>query len=452
MATENITDQFIDNICSITYDSIPLSAIRKLKECIVDTIGATIAGSAELKDKEIGLLNTLITDGCVIYPIGHQLKTSLSNAILINGLSSHYLELDDGTRQGVIHPSAPILSALIPIGIINKVTWKRFVLGAICGYETAIRIAQAMQPSHYSLGYHPTATCCTLGVAVAITVMLSCDKQLIKDSLSSACISASGSLKVIEDDSQLKPYNCAKAALMGYYAAMLAIAGFRGPNNCLDGDLGFLNMMSSSWDKSILLNKESSLKIENIYTKPYASCRHTHPEIEAALSIRKAPEFKFDKVDRIKVITYAGVIGKHDTYNINSVSAARMSIPFSVVVALYCGKAGIDEFSKQYYEDTKIRELLQRVEVIADQEITKLVPSRRAAIVEVYLNNGTILRERVDYPKGEPENPMSETDLLTKFISLCNLAGISSSTATQFFNYIMHSQIIDINALNYGEH
>lgn len=450
MQQENLTDRFLERICSIRYEDLPVTALTMLRACLADTIGVTLAGSADLKEKEERLLS-LIDDGSeVVIPIGFSRKTSIPNAILINGLSSHFLELDDGVRYGVIHPSAPLFSALIPIATVKNVSWQQFVLGAICGYETSIRIASAMQPSHYSKGYHPTATCCTLGVAVGIAVMLGYNRQEIKDSFGAATISAYGTLKVLEDISELKPYNCAKAALMGYYAAMMGKAGFLSPEDPLIGDSGFMKMMCDNYDEERLIGEWDTLAIEKVYLKPYASCRHTHPEIEAAFTIRSQDGFDPQKVSAIRVTTYKGVIGKHDGNTIFGESSARMSIPYSVAVGLVTGRAGIEEFTDKYISDSLIQRLTKMVVVEADDELSKLVPDQRVAIVYVEQSDGKAFMKRVDYPKGEPENPLSKEELYTKFSSMIDHAGISDEMGKTSFRMVMEDDIIDFNRFNHG--
>ena len=446
----NLTDQFIDLICSIRNEMITDVAITKLRTCLVDTIGVTVAGAADMKEKEERLLKLLDDGSRVVSPIGRKEKTSLVNAILINGLSSHFLELDDGVRYGVIHPSAPLFSALIPVASVNGVTWEMFVLGAICGYETSIRLASAMQPSHYSRGFHPTATCCTLGVAIAIAVMLGFSKEEVKDALSTASISAAGSLKVLEDVSELKPYNCAKASLMGYYAAILAKADFKGPEDPLSGDTGFIKMMSDSYDKGKLLNWDGTFAIEKVYQKPYASCRHTHPEIEAAISIRNEEGFNPKKICSIKVTTYKGVIGIHDGNNIYGEASARMSIPYSLAVALVTGKAGIEEFTDKYIQDALIQSLTKMVIIEGNEELSKLVPDKRVAIIHVEQTDGKEYIKRVDYPKGEPENPLSEEESFTKFSSMMSHANMSCQRAKQLFELVMKHDNLDFIKLIYG--
>lgn len=445
----NISDQFIDLVCHIRYEDITDAALEKLKVCLADTIGVTLAGASDLRVKENRLLNLLDDGSQLISPIGVWQKTSLANAILINGLSAHFLELDDGVRYGVIHPSAPLFSALIPVAAVKGISWERFVLGSICGYETSIRLASAMQPSHYSRGYHPTATCCTLGVAVGIAVMLGYTQEEVKSAFSAASISAAGSLKVLEDVSELKPYNCAKASLLGYYSAMMAKAGFVGPNDPLDGETGFLNMMADTFDKGRLLDWDGKYAVEKVYLKPYASCRHTHPEIEAAYNIRQQDGFDIEKVCYIKVTTYKGVIGKHDFNTIYGESSARMSIPYSLAVALCTGKAGIEEFTERYIQDPLVQKLTGMAVIESDESLSKLVPDKRVAIVIVKLEDGKEFESRVEYPKGEPENPLMEDELYAKFSSMTDHANIDGRQSEKLFQMVMKDNNLDfIKLLN----
>ena len=446
----NLTDRLMDLVFGIRYEAITDNALEKLRVCLIDTLGVALAGAADLKEKEERLLN-LIDDGSqVVAPVGMSQKTSLAHAILVNGLSAHFLELDDGVRYGVIHPSAPLFAALIPIATVKGVSWEQFVLGAICGYETSIRLASAMQPSHYSRGYHPTATCCTLGVAVGIAVMLGYSKAEVKDAFSAASISAAGSLKVLENISELKPYNCAKASLMGYYAAMMAKAGFKGPEDPLSGETGFLNMMSDACDEDRLLGWDGTYAIEKVYLKPYASCRHTHPEIEDAFLIRQKEGFDAKEISAIRVKTYKGVLGKHDFNTVYGESSARMSIPYSLAVALVTGKAGIAEFTEDYIKDPLIQRLTKMAVIEGDEELSRLVPDKRVAIVTVEQTDGKSFVNRVEYPKGEPENPLSEDELLAKFSSMTEHAGMNREQALQLFQTVMNEENIDFRKLIYG--
>lgn len=443
----NLTDTFLQGIFAIKERPVSTDVEKKVHAYLIDTVGVALAGAKDLADKENTLISMVDCGNATVQPIGLQRKVSVSNAVFINGLSSHFLELDDGVRYGVIHPSAPLFSALIPLAIANKVSWIDFLKGTICGYEVSIRLAAAMQPSHYNRGFHPTATCCAPGVAVGIAVMLGWDNAAIKDAFSAACISAAGTLKVLEDVSQLKPFNCANAAHNGYTAAMMAKAGFGGPNDVLSGDTGYLKMMSDAYNEDILVGQRDFLYLEKIYQKPYASCRHTHPEIEACFKLRKDERFDQNNIHRVIVTTYKGVVGKHDFKDIHGESSARMSIPYSVAIALTTGKAGIAEFAEPYVSDRAILDLTQNVDIVPNEELSKLVPDKRVAVVEVIMNSGDILKEKVEYPKGEPENPLTQEENLTKFLSMTDHAGLSYEKAMRIYEEFTNSTNPNFNVL-----
>ncbi len=442
----NLTDKFLSIIYALRVRPVSKDNEKLIRSYLLDTIGVSLAGAVDLTDKETTLLDLFGGRGNV-KAVGRSEGCSMSDAIFLNGLSSHFLELDDGVRYGVIHPSAPLFSALIPIAIQNNISWRNFMLGAICGYEISIRLASAMQPSHYSMGYHPTATCCTIGTAVGIAVMLGWENNVVKDAFSAACVSASGSLKVLEDVSQIKPYNCAKAALNGYISAMLAKAGFCGPSDALDGDTGFLKMNSTAYNEDILIGERDFLYLEKIYQKPYASCRHTHPEIEACFKIRQTVGFDIKDVKKVEITTYKGVIGKHDFKDIHGESSARMSIPYSAAIALWTGKAGIAEFAEPYINNCDILALTQKVDIIPDEELSRLVPDKRVAIVNVHMRNGDILSERVEYPKGEPENPLTSEENMAKFLSMTEHAGMSKDNAMRIFHEIINNENPDLQQI-----
>ena len=442
----NLTDRFLANIFALRHQPINKGNEALIRSYLLDTVGVSLAGAADLKDKEEHLLNLLGGKG-EVKAIGRNEGCTMADAIFLNGLSSHFLELDDGVRYGVIHPSAPLFSALIPLAIVNKISWHDFMMGAVCGYETSIRLASAMQPTHYNIGYHPTATCCTVGTAVGIAVMMGWDDDVVKDSFSAGCVSASGSLKVLEDVSQIKPYNCAKAALNGYMSALLAKAGFCGPSDALDGDTGFLKMNSTAYNEDILIGERDYLYLEKIYQKPYASCRHTHPEIEACFKIRQTEGFDVKNIVKVEIITYKGIIGKHDFKDIHGESSARMSIPYSTAIALWTGKAGIAEFAEPYISNPEILALTQKVDVIPDEELSSLVPDKRVAIVNVYMRNCDVLTKRVDYPKGEPENPLTPEENMTKFLSMTEHAGLFYEKAQQIFHEIINNDNPDLQQI-----
>jgi len=433
----NLTEKFIDDLYDLSNSDFPNSVVVQAKRCMLDYIGVTFAGAQMLKAKGNKLLDYLGPKQGDATVIGFNRKSGIENSVFMNGLNAHVAELDDGVRFGMLHPGSPIFSALLPVAEKENVKGAELLSGIIVGYEAAVRIACAIQPSHYNCGYHPTATCGTIGAAMGISAMLGLAKSQMKDALSSAAISASGTLKVLEDGSELKPFNAGRAALVGLLAASMARAGFKGPDDALSGNTGFFSMMAEQCDVSQLERENrESLGIEKVYVKPYAACRHAHPAIEATLKIRLNGGVRTGDIKGIKVTTYRGVLGKHDHTEIYGVSSAKMSIPYSVAVAVATGKAGIEEYTTEHINDSSIASLARKVVVCSDDKISELVPQKRAAIVEITTNDGACHTERVDLPKGEPENPLSDDELKEKFLSLAAYGNKSKDQSQEIIQIV----------------
>ncbi len=426
--TVNLADKFIKDLYRLRDTDIPEAVVVQAKRCLLDYLGAVFAGAKILETKGEILLNTLGgTQKGDTTVIGFNRKTNIETAVFMNGLSSHVAELDDGVISGIVHPGAPIFSALLPVAEKEKITGDDLITGIVTGYEAAVRLADAIQPSHKKRGFHGTGTCGTIGAALGIGAMLGFSRIHMKDALSAAAVTASGSLKVLEDGSELKPFNVGRAAGGGLLAAAMAKAGFEGPEDALSGDRGFFTMMAQSVDLSHLEKQAKEVfRIQKVYTKPYASCRYTHPAIEAALKIKTTHSIAPENITAVNIRTYFWAVANHDHTVINGTSSAKMSIPYSVAVALTTGKAGLEEFSLEHINDSKISALTQKISVEPDEDLTSLFPEKTAAIVDITTVEGICYSERIDYPKGEPENPLSNDELEQKFISLATYGNIST--------------------------
>ncbi len=415
----NLTDKFIETIYDLSKSTFPEVVVHQAKRCLLDYLGATLAGAKMLAYKGINLLNELEELQGKATVIGFNRKAGIQSSAFINGLSAHIAELDDGVISGIVHPGAPIFSALLPVAEKEKINGHTFLKGAIIGYEVTVRIAEAIQPSHKKRGYHATATCGTIGVAVGVAVMLGFNQEQMKDAFSAAVVSAFGTLKVLENGSELKPFNVARASYAGILAAFMAKSGFKGPDDVLSGYSGFFSMGTDQFELSHLDRRTGEpFGIEKVFVKPYAACRYCHPSIDAALNLRSQNKFDPKNIETVKISTYYWAVKNHDHTLIPGVSSAKMSIPFCFAVAMISGKANIEEFSEEKIKDVEISALTQKVSVTSDKELTSLFPKKSIAVVEITTLDGNYFEERVDFPKGEPENPLSDKEIEEKFISL----------------------------------
>lgn len=422
--SDNLTNAFVGELFSLCKKQTHTSLIHQAKRCLLDYLGSAIVGSFILKDK-IDVISSHLTStdsSCTI--IGSDKRSCLFNTAFINGLIGHVAEMDDGVRFGMLHPGAPLFSALLPVAEVENVSSENLFKGILIGYEAAVRLAMAIQPAHYEQGFHPTATCGSVGAAIGIAAMLDFTEEEMKNAFSASVITAGGSLKILEDGSDLKPMNVGHAAKNAIAAVTMARSGFKGPDDALSGNTGFLPMFAGNYNESALFRKEDDpMCIELVYTKPYAACRHAHAPIEATLKIREKHNIHVDDVQKLQVLTYQTVIGRHDHRIIKGVLSAKMSIPYSVSVALVRGKAGIAEFTEDTVSDQKIISLASKIDVAAEKAFTEIAPQKRMSKVEITTQDKKSFSETIEYPKGEPENPLSDDELNQKFADLANYAG-----------------------------
>ena len=409
---------------------LPHSARCAAKSVLLDYLGVELAGTKLMGDQNDELIK--------------ELGDTMQTRALIRGICAHVIELDDGHRIGMVHAGAPVISALLAVAETYPVSTEDLLRGIIVGYEVTIRLACAVQPSHKLKFYHATGTCGTVGAAMGISTMLGFDFEQTKSAFSAATTSAAGILEMIDGDTQMKPYNAGRAAMDGVTAAFIGKARFKYPADALGGRRGFLKVMTDELKKQFITDFTSGkYMIESIYRKPYAACRHCHPSIEAALAIRKEAGFDLDKVEYIDVKTYKLAVEGHDHTLIEGVNSAKMSIPYSIAVALCTGKAGMEEYSDNHVLNPVVLRVAQKVHVTAEDELSALCPQKRVAVVTARTSSGDY-SERVEYPKGEPENPMTEEELKSKFIGLASYAGMEEDACHAVIDEIFKEDM-DLN-------
>lgn len=433
----NCTDIFLNNIKQVFIKEIPERVLEKTKLSLLDYIGVTLAGSTSLRDKIHRYFEFAPPELGNVTAIGVGQKVNMKEAVFLNGLNGHALDFDDGTNTGIIHLGSPVFSVLLPLAQRYKISSRKFLESAVIGYETSFTMAVSIQPKHKELGYHATGTCGVLGIVLAAANMLDYSEDQTKNAFATACVSATGMLKVLDDGSELKPYNVAKTALLGLISTQMGSAGFVGDPDPLGGFRGYLKMMTGNENvefKEPILN--GTYAIEKTYTKPYAACRYCHPAIEAAIHIKEKYEIERKDVCSIQVKTYYWAVNKHDHTVIPSIASAKMSIPFGVAVGFIYGKAGLKEYDLLHIKNEDILNLTEKVSVLSDDELTDLFPEMTTAIVTLITNSGETYVERVDFPKGEPENPLKENEFDERFTELAVYGGKTSVEARELIECV----------------
>lgn len=408
----NYTQRLAEFIVNTEFDDLPEYAINKAKICILNWAGITIRGA---HDDSVSILLKALVDfskegQASVFQKG--IKTSLVNASLINGYISDILNFDDVDLQSRIRPSIPLIPAILALSEYLHLSGKELLLGYLAGYETEVRIARAIYPSHYDAGWHVTGTAGTFGAAAGTSKLYKLDIEKTVNALGIAGTQAAGLRAVFGTMS--KVLHAGKAAANGIFATLLAKEGFTSSEDILGAKRGFINVLSTSNNPDLLikdLGKEYLIK--DVTIKVHSTGYIVNTAIDAALNIRN--KYKLSHKDIADVQLKAGpfigeIVSLPEPQNIQQ---AKVSIQHSVATAFFYGKAGEDEFSAEAIKKPELISLRNKVKL-------EVLPNMKEIqiILDVKTKDGRMFSEKVDTPRGTPENPLTESDVQQKFIDL----------------------------------
>ena len=266
-------------LSSTSYSDLGEDVVNDTHRAVLDWLGSALSGALEpparVTQRVVAALGAS-TEATVF--AGR--RSSAAGAALANGVASHILELDDIHKASTVHAAAPVIPAALAVAEREHASGQAFLLAVTLGYDAALRIGEAVNPSHYRF-WHPTGTAATFGAAAAAGSLLGLDTDRMLDALGSAGTQAAGLWEFNADGTMSKHLHPGKAAFNGVLAADLARAGFTGARRILEGDRGFFRAMSTEHDESRIVDGLGARwKIsENCY-KVWACCGHTHTAID----------------------------------------------------------------------------------------------------------------------------------------------------------------------------
>ena len=419
LTSGTISQKLAQFFCPLRYEDLPDTLVHQIKGFFLDWVGSALAG---LSQPPTQMMLSLAWDmkGAEEATIIPTTSRHLSlMAALVNGASSHVMEMDDLHRQSIFHPAAPILPAVFAVGEKEHVSGCDLILGIVAGYETGIRTALAAGKSHYEY-WHTTATCGTFGAAAGAAKVLGLDSEPFVWALGSAGTQSSGLWEFLTEGAMSKQLHPGKSAMNGLLAALLAQKGFTGSSRIFEGKKGFLRATSDDYDLSVLTDGLG----ETFHTarnslKYYASCGHTHSAIEATLGAWRGVNAGLGAIRSITVYIYQEALDLLEEVEARTPYLAKFNLPFCVATALNFGHVDLDDFTAERLTNSEILHLMGTISLKGDPELTRLYPQKWPSRVEIELRNGKRYSGYCEYPKGEPENPISERELIEKFNKLC---------------------------------
>ncbi|MCW8915720.1 MAG: MmgE/PrpD family protein [Magnetovibrio sp.] len=337
-------------------------------------------------------------------------------ALVMGGLT-HILEVDDLHRASVVHPGCIVIPAAFAL---SKGDGTDFLTAVLHGFEATCRVGMAVGKEHYKI-WHSTATCGPFGSAMAGAHLLGLSDEQAVDALGNAGTQSAGLWQFMDTGAMSKHLHAGRGAEAGVVAAQLAELGFTGPPEILEGAQGlFAGACPDPDPDAVLRDPDHRWQVHEASIKPWPSCRHTHPAIDAALELSvQIPNPNM--IAGVGVETYQAAMDVCNRPDPQSVYEAKFSLHHTVAAALSDGRVDFDSFEA----DSRVRlsELRTKIMPAAEEPFVSAYPKDWGTMVEVVLQDATKLRASRQFCKGDPEAPLSLDDLRAKAKMLMALGG-----------------------------
>ena len=410
-------------VYGLRYEDIPEDAVAAARRYLADSFACALAAyHAEpvVKTREHALARGGAPEATLI---GTDAKTPADAAALVNGTMVRYLDANDifapspGREGGHFSDVIPALAALAEARALDA---NELVTAVVANYELTGALSEAY---HFSRrGYHAiTVEPWTLAVVASRLLGAEPDAAVHACGLAGATGMVLNTwLRPSPSIPMIKAVAVGLAAQRAVQSAELAALGVTASEDALETTferLAALHDAPADPDRFDALG-ERWTTTRNVI-KSYPAQISTQAAVEAALALHRAG-VRAESVSKLTVYGHNGVCGgvqgSPEAYAPATREAADHSTPFVVAMALLRGRLTAREYEGAPWDTAEYKSLASRIELVREDERDEA--HARHGIMGVRLvaelRDGRAEEAVVHQPKGHPDAPMSDDELLAK--------------------------------------
>jgi len=440
-----IVNEFCEQAWQMYRSGLPRATRQKSEQRLLDSLGNALAATASEIDQVVRLSAAGWGSGSAASAWGSDWRYPAAVAAFINGSLSHALDFDDTHLPSIVHPSASIVPAALAVAEESGSSGAELLDAITLGTELAVRLGVAGYDRERNIsvfferGFHATSICGAIGAALSAALLSGLSSQQAASAAAIASSLGAGILEANRTGGTVKRVHCGWAAQAGVMAAKMAAAGLTGPPTAFEGRFGLISShCGEGMDTSAILGGLGELwETDSIAFKPYPCNVFTHPIIDAAVALRASGVNAEDVLSieiggagaALRTIAYP----EKDKARPESGYHGAFSAPYTVASALV-GGGGLG-LSHSDFDDSRLQEslrmrLAQVTSCYVDEECDASFPASLPAVVRVRMRGGEVHEHRVRNSRGTPANPLSDADLLLKFRSNLEHAGMGDRADT----------------------
>ena len=424
VAKETITAGMSRWAAGLSYPQLSQEAVYQAKRFLLDSVGCALGGFQQ-HDVKIALevLDEIAGSGPATV-IGTGKRIDPVSASLANGLMIRCMDYNDiYWKQDPSHPS-DIFPAALAGCERAKSGGKELIVGLVLGHEFEMRFCEAAFPGIRERGWHhATLTAFVSPIVAGRALHLGWEQIQHAIGISASRHATLGAVtagKLTMMKNTVDPM----ATQSGVLAALMAEKGYTGPEHVVDGKEGLTHCFGPSWKLNLLTDGlGESWRITQCGMKAFPTEALTHTPISAVLEIVKSNDLKPEQVEKVQIRSLAraaDILSDPSKYDPQSKETADHSLPYVIAAAIAERQVTPVQFEMKKIMDPTIRAQLKKVEVVADPEIEKVFPALQRVIVNLTTTDGRTVSKQLDYPKGDPRNPLSDAEVEEKFAALAD--------------------------------
>ncbi len=350
------------------------------------------------------------------------------------GALTHILETDDLHRASVTHPGCVVPPVVLALGSRQRANGTELLRAVLHGYEAMCRVGNAVGPAHYRI-WHNTATCGPFGSAMAAACLIGLDDAATRDALGNAGTQSSGLWQFLDTGAMSKHLHAGRAAEAGLLAAELAALGFTGPPAILEGARGFFAATCPDAQPGHLTAApEADWQLLGTSIKPWPSCRHTHPAIDAALELHSRLAGR--EVASVRAGVYQAAIDVCDRPDPDSEYAAKFSLSHCIAAALADGRVDFGSFGPD--QRARLAPLRARIVTAVEEPYASAYPHAYwGSRLTVTTRDGQTFAAERRGCKGDPEMALSRTQMIDKACGLMRHGGLADAAAQALIDAVL---------------
>ena len=401
-----MTPEPVAFIHALRFEQLPAEVVALAKRCLIDLIGVAASGretalSRIVHDFAVAQMGASQGSARLLFD-GR--KASRAGAAYAGSSTIDAFDAHDGHRLTKGHAGVALLPTLLAFAETKPLTGRDLIATLVLGYEIAVRAGMALHAT--APDYHTSGAWNALGCAAIGARMLGLRRDATRHALGIAEYHGPRSqmMRCIDHPTMLKD-GSGWGALAGVSAACLAADGFTGaPALLIEGaaEATFWRDLGTRWE------------IAQHYLKPYPVCRWAQPAIDATESLMRQHRLRCDDIAAIEIATFAAAV-RLGTHPPQSTEQAQYAIGFPVAAMAAHGAFGAAELSRSGLRDAQTLALLERVRLTEDADASARFPAERLATVAITLHDGRRLTSPPTTPRGDPEQPLSDDEVLMKF-------------------------------------